>query len=318
MKIVILDGYALNPGDMSWAGFESLAPCTLYDATPPEDTVARIGDADLIITNKTLLTREVFEACPSIRYVGVLATGYNVVDLAAASEHGVCVTNVPAYSTMSVAQMVFALLLELCFHAGHHSDAVHAGRWTTSKSFAFWDYPLLELDGRTLGIVGMGHIGRQVARIAQAFGMQVIAYDHHAESKTPPEGVRFAPLDAVLAEADVLTLHCPLTAENQGIINHESIAKMKDGAILINTARGPLINEADVRDALLSGKLSGAGVDVVSVEPMRADNSLLGAPNCIITPHIAWATAAARQRLMDVAVDNLRHFLLGDERNRVN
>lgn len=318
MKIVILDGYALNPGDMSWVGFEGLAPLTVYDVTAPEEVIARIGDAELVIVNKTLLPRAVFEACPGIRYVGVLATGCNNVDLVAAREHGVTVTNVPGYSTMAVAQMVFALLLELCYHVGHHSEAVHAGRWTKSKSFAFWDYPLIELDGLTMGIVGMGNIGRQVARIASAFGMRVIAYDHHAERKEPPEGGRFAPLDEVLAASDVLTLHCPLTADNKGMINATSIAKMKDGARLINTARGPLLVEVDVRAALESGKLAGAGIDVASTEPIPSDNPLLGAPNCIITPHIAWAPTAARDRLMKEAVENLRSFLAGQERNRVN
>lgn len=318
MKIVVLDGYALNPGDLSWSAFEQLAPLTVYDATLPEETVARIGDADLVITNKTLLTREVFDACPGIRYVGVLATGYNVVDLAAATEHRVCVTNVPAYSTMAVAQMVFALLLEICHHVGHHNHVVHEGKWTNSPTFAFWDYPLIELDGKTMGIVGMGNIGRQVARIASAYGMRVLAYDHHAGRKHPPEGGSFATLEDVLRQSDVVTLHCPLTVENAGMINRDTIATMKDGAILINTARGPLINEADVRDALTSGKLGAVGVDVVSAEPIHADNPLLDAPNCIITPHIAWAPTEARTRLMHIAADNLAQFLAGNEVNRVN
>lgn len=319
MKIVVLDGETLNPGDISWAGFEALAPCAIYAVTAPEDTIPRIGDADIVITNKTLITPAVLDACPQIRYVGLLSTGVNVIDPALAKERGICVTNVPAYSTMSVAQMVFALLLEFCQRVGHHNEAIHRGRWQQGTSFCFWDFPLMELDGKTMGIIGMGSIGRQVARIASAFGMRVVAYDHRAAQKEPPPGGAFLPsLDAVYHEADILSLHCPLTPQTEGMIDAAAIAQMKDGAILINTARGGLLNEADVRDALIAGKLYGAGVDVVSAEPIRPDNPLLSAPNCIMTPHIAWAPTETRQRLMDIACDNLRQFLLGHERNRVN
>lgn len=318
MKIVILDGEALNPGDLDWKGFEAIAPCTLYDATPPELTAARIGDASLVITNKTVITSEVMDACENLRYVGVLATGYNVVDLAAATARNICVTNVPAYSTMAVAQMVFALLLEICNRVGHHNGLVHQGEWTRRGRFAFWDAPLMELDGKTLGIVGLGNIGRQVAAIAPGFGLRVIATAHHPERTVPPPGVTLMPLEGLLAEADIITLHCPLTEETAGLISRGTLSQMKDGAILINTARGPLLNEADVRDALVSGKLQAAAVDVVSQEPILPDNPLLSAPNCIITPHNAWAPTATRRRLLDIAADNLRHFLAGEERNRVN
>lgn len=316
MKIVVLDGYPLNPGDLRWDALEAIAPCTVYDVTPPDQIIARIGDADILLTNKTPLTRETFDACPQVRYVGVLATGYNIVDTEAAKAHGVCVTNIPTYGTMAVAQLVFALLLELCHHVAHHSEAVHAGRWTQSRAFSFWDYPLVELDGKTMGIVGLGRIGRQVARIAQAMGMRVVA--HEPGSAEAPQGVTLLPLDAVLREADVLSLHCPLTEATAGMIGRQALATMKDGALLINTSRGPLLVEADVRAALDSGKLGGAGLDVVSTEPIQPDNPLLGAPNCFITPHIAWAPVEARRRLMAEAVENLRQFLLGNERNRVN
>lgn len=315
MKIVVLDGYPLNPGDLSWAGLSAIAPCTVYDVTPPEAITERIGDADIVFTNKTPLSRETFDRCPQIRYVGVLATGYNVVDAEGAKAHGVCVTNIPTYGTMAVAQFVFALLLELCHHVGHHSDAVRAGRWTQSRAFSFWDHPLIELDGKVLGIVGLGRIGRQVARIGQALGMEVIAYEPGQAAAT--EGVRPEPLAAVLRLADVLTLHCPLTDETAGMIDQKALATMKDGALLINTSRGPLLVEADVRAALDSGKLAGAGLDVVSVEPIQPDNPLLGAPNCLITPHIAWAPVEARGRLMAEAEENLCQYLQGNERNRV-
>lgn len=311
MKIVILDGYTLSPGDIPWDGFETIAQVTRYDNTLPDEAAARIGDAELVLTNKVPITRAVLDACPNVRYIGVLATGYNVVDLEAAAARNICVTNVPAYGTMAVAQLVFALLLEICHHVGAHSKAVHDGEWTRRNTFTFWNFPLIELDGKTLGIVGLGAIGRQVARIAEAMGMRVIAADPVSTDS------RVLPLDDVLAQADVLTLHCPLTAENTGMINRDTITKMKDGAILINTARGPLLNEADIRDALTSGKLAAASVDVVSTEPIQPDNPLLSAPNCFITPHIAWAPLAARRRLMDIAVENLRAFLDGRPQNRV-
>ena len=304
MKIVILDGYVENPGDLSWEPLAQMGDLTVYDRTAP-------GDAPIVITNKTVITRAILDACPQIRYVGVLATGYNVVDVAAAKEKGIVVTNVPAYSTQAVAQFTMALLLEICHHVGRHSDAVHAGRWSACQDFAFWDYPLIELAGKTIGIVGYGRIGQATAKAAQALGMKVIAYSRHGQ------GDPYVPLDELYARADVVSLHCPLTAENTGMINREAIAKMKDGVILLNTARGALINEADLREALLSGKVYAAAADVAAVEPIPADSPLLGLPNMIFTPHIAWACYETRQRLMDIAVDNVRQFLKGTPVNNV-
>jgi len=310
MKIVILDGYAENPGDLSWDGFAALGDLTVYDRTPADQIISRIGDAEIILTNKTPVTADTLAACPQVRYIGVLATGYNVVDVAAARERGVVVTNVPAYGTAAVAQHVFALLLELCHHAGHHNAAVQQGRWTSCPDFCFWDRPLTELAGKTMGIVGYGRIGRSVSGIAQAFGMKVLACSAHGGEDT-------VSLQEVLTQSDVISLHCPLTADNAGMINREAIARMKDGVFIINTARGPLIDETALREALLSGKVRGAAVDVVSTEPIPAGHPLLGLPNCIITPHIAWAPRESRQRLMDVAVENLRSFLLGTPVNNV-
>ena len=311
MKIVILDGYVENPGDLSWDALGALGELTVYDRTAPADVVSRIGDAPIVITNKTVITRAILDACPAIRYVGVLATGYNVVDIAAAKERGIVVTNVPAYSTQAVAQFTMALLLEICHHVGRHSDSVHAGKWSACQDFAYWDYPLIELAGKTIGIVGYGRIGQATARAAQALGMNVIAYSRHGQ------GDPYVPLDELYARADVVSLHCPLTAENTGMINRESIAKMKDGVILINTARGALINEADLREALLSGKVYAAAADVAAVEPIPADSPLLGLDNMIFTPHIAWACYETRQRLMDIAVDNVRQFMNGTPVNNV-
>ena len=311
MKIVILDGYVENPGDLSWDALGALGDLTVYDRTAPADVVSRIGDAPIVITNKTVITRAILDACPAIRYVGVLATGYNVVDIAAAKERGIVVTNVPAYSTQAVAQFTMALLLEICHHVGRHSDSVHAGKWSACQDFAYWDYPLIELAGKTIGIVGYGRIGQATARAAQALGMNVIAYSRHGQ------GDPYVPLDELYARADVVSLHCPLTAENTGMINRESIAKMKDGVILINTARGALINEADLREALLSGKVYAAAADVAAVEPIPADSPLLGLDNMIFTPHIAWACYETRQRLMDIAVDNVRQFMNGTPVNNV-
>jgi len=312
MKIVILDGYTANPGDLSWAPLEQFGELTVYERTAKEDILARIGDAEIVLTNKTPITRETIQAAPNMKYVGVLATGYNVVDLAAARENNVVVTNIPAYSTDSVAQLVFALLLEICHHVGRHSDSVHAGKWSASRDFAFWDYPLVELAGKTLGIVGYGRIGKKVAEVARAFGMKVIAW-----TRTPrdPECVSF---DELLAQSDVISLHCPLFAETQNLINRETIAKMKDGVILINTSRGPVVNDADLRTALLSGKVAYAGVDVATVEPIPADNPLLGLDNVLITPHIAWATQEARARLVDIAIANVQAFTSGQPVNVVS
>jgi len=317
MKIVILDGYTENPGDLSWEGFEKLGELTVYDRTPADKIVERIGDAEIVYTNKTPLTKETFDACPNVRFVGVLATGYNVVDTAAAKEKGILVANIPTYGTAAVAQFAFALLLEICHHVGHHSEAVHEGRWTACPDFCFWDYPLVELAGKTMGFIGFGRIGQATAKIAKGFGMNVIAYDSF-ESDAGRELGQYVSLDELLATADVISLHCPLFPATQGIINKENIAKMKDGVILINTSRGPLIVEEDLVEALESGKVAAVAVDVVSTEPIKADNVLLKAKNCLITPHIAWAPKESRQRLMDIAVSNLEAFIAGNPINIVN
>jgi len=317
MKIVILDGYTENPGDLSWEGFEKLGELTVYDRTPADKIVERIGDAEIVYTNKTPLTKETFDACPNVRFVGVLATGYNVVDTAAAKEKGILVANIPTYGTAAVAQFAFALLLEICHHVGHHSEAVHEGRWTACPDFCFWDYPLVELAGKTMGFIGFGRIGQATAKIAKGFGMNVIAYDSF-ESDAGRELGQYVSLDELLATADVISLHCPLFPATQGIINKDNIAKMKDGVILINTSRGPLIVEEDLVEALESGKVAAAAVDVVSTEPIKADNVLLKAKNCLITPHIAWAPKESRQRLMDIAVSNLEAFIAGNPINIVN
>lgn len=312
MKIVVLDGYAANPGDLSWAPLEALGELTVYDRTPADQIAARIADAELVLTNKAVLSRELIAGAKKLRYIGVLATGYNVVDVAAAKELGVVVTNIPAYSTDSVAQLVFALLLEICHNVGHHSQAVHAGRWSANQDFCFWDTPLIELAGKTMGIVGYGRIGHKVAEIARCFGMNVIAW-----TRTPrdPECVS---LDELLERSDVISLHCPLFPETKNLINRDTIAKMKDGVILINTSRGPVVNDADLREALESGKVYAAGADVSTVEPIPADSPLLGAKNMFLTPHIAWATLEARERLMDIAVKNVAAFLSGAPVNTVN
>ena len=312
MKIVVLDGFAANPGDLSWAPLEALGELTVYDRTPADQIAARIADAELVLTNKAVLSRELIAGAKKLRYIGVLATGYNVVDVAAAKELGVVVTNIPAYSTDSVAQLVFALLLEICQQVGHHSAAVHAGRWSANQDFCFWDTPLIELADKTMGIVGYGRIGHKVAEIARCFGMNVIAW-----TRTPrdPECVS---LDELLSRSDVISLHCPLFPETKNLINRDTIAKMKDGVILINTSRGPVVNDADLRAALESGKVYAAGADVSTVEPIPADSPLLGAKNMFLTPHIAWATFEARERLMDIAVKNVEAFLAGAPINTVN
>lgn len=315
-RIVVLDGYTLNPGDLSWEGLEKLGELTVYDRTPVEEIVPRIGDAEYVFVNKVPITRETLEACPNLKFIGVLATGYNIVDVQAARERGVVVTNVPTYGTAAVAQFVFALLLEICHHVGHHSAEVFQGRWTTNPDWCFWDYPLIELAGKTMGIIGFGRIGRAVARLAQAFGMQVVA--HNPNLSGVVDGVTMVELDELLGVSDVISLHVPLTPQTQGLINKESIAKMKDGVILINTARGQLIVEEDLKEALDAGKVYAAGLDVVSVEPIQPDNVLLSCKNVFITPHIAWAPKESRQRLMDIAVENLRQFMAGNPINVVN
>lgn len=321
MKIVVLDGYTENPGDLSWSGFEGLGEFTVYDRGSETDkegeAIARIGDAEIVITNKTPITKRVLDSCPSIRYIGVLATGYNVVDYTYAAKQGIPVTNVPGYGTDTVAQFTFALLLEICHHVAHHSEAVHVGRWEQCADFCFCDYPQIELAGKTMGIIGFGRIGQKVGIIAKAFGMRVLAYSPHEYERGKAIGT-YVNLETLLAESDIISLHCPLFPETEGIINQGTIAKMKDSVIILNNGRGPLIVEQDLADALNSGKVQAAGVDVVSVEPIKGDNPLLTAKNCFITPHIAWATKEARQRIMDCAVQNLKAYLAGKPENVVN
>ncbi len=320
MRIVILDGFCLNPGDLSWGGFEAIGEATVYDRTlvdNVDEIVRRIGGCEVVLTNKTPITRAILDRCPQIRYVGLLSTGYNVVDVAAAREKGIPVCNVPGYGTASVAQLTIALLLEICHKVGHHNRAVHNGRWSASIDYCFWDGTLIELAGKTMGIIGYGSIGKAVGEIAKALGMAVIATGPHpwAEGARPAP---YVPLEELLGRSDVVSLHCPLFAETRGLINRESISRMRNGAILLNTSRGPLLVEEDVAQALESGKLCGVGVDVADMEPLPVDSPLLRAPNCVITPHIAWAPLEARQRLMDIAVSNLRCFLTGSPENVVN
>ena len=317
MKIVILDGYTENPGDLSWSGLEALGELTVYDRTPPEQVADRIGDAEIVILNKTPLSREMLDRCPNVRYIGVLATGYNIVDVQAAKERGIPVCNIPTYGTDAVGQFAIAMLLEICHHVAHHDAAVHEGRWESCPDWCFWDYPLIELAGKTMGIIGFGRIGRTTGRIARALGMQVVACDS-IETDEGREIGRYLPLEELFACSDVIALHCPLFPETQGIINRDTIAKMKDGVILLNNSRGPLIVEQDLADALNSGKVYAAGLDVVSTEPIRGDNPLLKAKNCLITPHISWAPKESRQRLMGIAVESLRAFLDGNPINVVN
>ncbi len=317
MRIVVLDGYTLNPGDLSWGRLEALGDCSVYDRTALEDIVERAGDAEIVLTNKTVLSADVIRHLMRLRYIGVLATGYNVVDVEAANERGIPVTNVPSYGTTSVAQMVFAHLLNLTQHVAHHARTVRDGRWAACPDFCYWDMPLLELAGLTLGIVGFGRIGRAVAGLAQAFGMKVIVHDVIVPAEMP-EGCRMVELEEVFREADVLSLHCPLTPRTGKLVNAERLALMKPTAFLINTSRGPLIDEPALADALNAGRLAGAGLDVLSTEPPAADNPLLTAKNCYITPHIAWATRSARQRLLSIAIDNVAAFIAGRPQNVVN
>jgi len=323
MKIVVLDGYTLNPGDLSWEGLEKLGDLTVYDRTAfdrsGEDLIVeRVGDAEIVFTNKTPLSREAIEKMPNLKYIGVLATGYNVVDIQAAKELGITVTNIPTYGTDSVAQMAIALLLEMCHHVWEHSEAVKRGEWTNNPDWCFWKYPLIELAGKTAGIIGYGRIGQATGRIAQALGMKVLAYDTYQNKDLESETMKYVSLDELLKKSDVIFLHCPLFESTKGIINKDTIAKMKDGVMIVNNSRGPLIVEEDLAEALNSGKVAGAAVDVVSTEPIKMDNPLLKAKNCIITPHMSWAPKESRQRLMDIAVDNLEKFLEGSPVNVVN
>jgi glycerate dehydrogenase len=316
LKIVLLDGFTINPGDLTWDEFTSLGPCDIYDRTRPEEVLVRAADAELLLTNKTQITREHIGTLPRLKYIGVLATGTNVVDLSAARERGIPVTNVPDYSTKSVAQAAFALLLELTQQTGYHWQTVRAGRWTECEDWCYWDCPLIELDGLTMGVVGFGLIGRQVAHLATAFGMKVLAYNPTA--KPAPEFVQFTDLETLLRQSDVVSLHCPLKPETRSLINAERISWMKPAALLLNTSRGLLVDESALADALNSGRLGGAGLDVLASEPPPADNPLLFAKNCAITPHLAWGTRATRERLIRASAENIRAFLCGKPQNVVN
>ncbi len=313
MKIVVLDGAIENPGDLSWSGFEALGELTVYDETiTDEDLIlSRIGDAQAVLTNKTPLSASIIEKAPNLAYIGVLATGYNVVDVDAAKKRGVPVTNIPGYGTEAVAQFAIAMLLEICCHVGHHAQAVRDGLWSACGQWCFWDYPIMELAGKTMGVIGYGSIGQATARIARALGMEVLFNSAHPKPELESEHCRWADLDELFARSDVITLHCPLFPSTKGIISREAIAKMKNGVILLNTARGPLVDEQALADALNAGKVRAAGLDVVAEEPIPPDHPLLRAPNCFITPHIAWASRESRQRLMDMAVENLRAFQAG-------
>lgn len=318
MKIVLLDAYAANPGDLSWDGLREFGEVTVYDRTAPEDVLTRIGDAEVVYVNKVRLDGQTLRQCKNLKLVSVLATGYNVVDTAAAKELGILVCNSPSYSTASVAQLTIAHLLELCSHVGALSDACHSGRWAACPDFCFWDAPLMELSGKTMGIIGYGTIGRAVGAIAQALGMRLLVNARHSDPALESPTCRYAPLEELLAQSDVVTLHCPQTPETTGLIDRARIAQMKDGAILLNTSRGGLIVEQDLADALRSGKLRGAAVDVVSQEPIRPENPLLAAPNCLMTPHVAWAPLEARQRLLAIAKENLAAYCSGSPINVVN
>lgn len=319
MKISVIDGYTENPGDLSWDGLRTLGDVVIYDHSTKDEAeiIRRIGDAEIVVANKSPINRRVLDACPNAKYITIQATGYDPIDYVYAREKGIPVSNVPTYGTASVAQFAIALLLEICGHAAHHSDAVHAGRWAESGEWTFWDYPMIELAGKTMGIIGFGRIGQNVGRIAKALGMNVIAFNR-SRSAEGAEIAEYVELDELLHRADVISLHCPLFPETRGIINRETISKMKDGVIIINNSRGPLVVEQDLADALNSGKVYAAGLDVVSSEPISADNPLLKAKNCLITPHISWAPKESRQRIMDCTVENIRAFQAGKPQNVVN
>lgn len=320
MKMVILDGYTENPGDLSWSELEKLGELTVYDRTSltdEEEIAARIDNADILLTNKTPVSAAALDKNPGVKYISVLATGYNIVDVEAARARGIPVSNVPAYGTAAVAQFAIAMLLEICHHVAHHSETVHAGRWEQSPDWCYWDYPLIEMQGKTMGIIGFGRIGQQTGRIAKAMGMNILATGSRP-TDSGREIAEYVELDELLARSDVIALHCPLFPSTQGIISRENIAKMKDGVILLNNSRGPLIDEQALADALNSGKVYAAGLDVVSTEPIRGDNPLLKAKNCFITPHISWAPKESRQRIMDCTVENIKAFLDGEPVNVVN
>lgn len=317
MKIVVLDGYAANPGDLSWDVLKTLGDCTIYDRTMPNEVVERAFDAEAILTNKVILKDELLAKLPNLKYIGILATGYNTVDIESAKKRGIIVTNIPSYSTPSVAQMVFAHILNIASQVKHHSDEVRKGRWTNSQDFCFIDSPLLELRGKKIGLIGLGNIGYNTARIAIGFGMEVYAYTSKSVFQLPPE-IKKLDLDGIFKECDIVSLHCPLTPETRGLVNKTRLELMRPSSIIINTGRGPLIVEQDLADALNSGKIYAAGLDVLSSEPPKADNPLLTAKNCFITPHIAWATAEARERLMSIAIENVKSYIAGNPTNVVN
>lgn len=320
MKIVILDGYTENPGDLSWSELEKFGEVKNYDRTSltdEEEIIRNIGDAEVVITNKTPISRRVFDACPNIKFITILATGYNMIDIAYAKEKGIAVSNVPVYGTSSVSQFAIALLLEICHHIGHHDETVHAGKWQNCADWCYWDYPLIELDGKTFGLIGCGNIGRHTAQIAGALGMRVITYDPYP-TEAGRQVAEYVDLDTLLAVSDVIGIHMPLLPFNTGLINKENIAKMKDGVIIINNSRGQIVVEQDLADALNSGKVAAAGLDVVYTEPIRSDNPLLKAKNCIITPHISWAPKESRQRIMDCTVTNVKAYLDGAPVHVVN
>ena len=320
MKIVILDGYTLNPGDLDWQGIKDFGDLTVYDRTSladEDEIISRISDAEIVFTNKTPIRKNTINSCPNIKFIGVLATGYDIVDVDVAREKGIPVSNIPTYGTASVGQFAIALLLEICHHIGHHNQAVHEGRWESNPDWCFWDYPLIELDGKTIGIIGFGRIGQSTGAIARALGIKVLANDG-IQNDTGREIATYVELDELFHKSDIIALHCPLLPSTRGIINKDNISKMKDGVIIINNSRGPLVVEQDLADALNSGKVYAAGVDVVSTEPIKGDNPLLKAKNCIITPHISWAPKESRKRLLDIAVENLSRFMEGTPINVVN
>lgn len=316
MKIVVLDGYTLNPGDLSWEGLQKLGDVSVYDRTDSTEIAARASDAEIVLTNKTVLDAKTLDTLPKLRYIGVLATGYNVVDLAAARRHGLVVTNIPAYSTDSVAQMVFAHILNITQRVEHYASQTRQGVWTSNPDFSYYDTPLTELHGKRIGIIGFGHIGQAVARIATAFGMEALVFTSKPQTELP-DGCTKASLDGVFGQSDIVTLHCPLTPDTDKLVNATRLAQMRRGAILINTGRGGLVDETALADALKNRHLLAAGLDVLSSEPPRTDNPLTGLDNCFITPHIAWATKEARVRLMELAVSNVRNFLSGNITNNV-
>lgn len=318
MKLTVLDGYCLNPGDLDWNALGALVDVTVHDRTPAAEIIARAAGSQMLMTNKTPLDATTLAALPDLKYIGVLATGFNIVDVVAAKQRGIVVTNIPLYGTASVAQHAFALLLELCHHAGAHGEAVRNGEWSKSADWSFWKTPLIELAGKTMGIIGFGRIGRQTAKIADAMGMRVLANDVYQGNAPAYENFAWAGIDELLAASDVVSLHCPLTAENKGLINAARLRTMKRSAFLLNTSRGPLIVDQDLADGLNEGVIAGAGLDVLSVEPPVSGNPLFSAKNCLVTPHIAWATKEARSRLMDVAVSNVQAFLSGAPQNVVS